>query len=147
MVDIFLCIDCLHFERMLHYMRWCMVYCCLFQKANVFTHWHKLYHAVIVELFPSILRLISSLCPDFRFTLILPIISSFHVSLTPVSATELCCCTSKFIWPGDSIICLHWSNCHARSSWGCLNPGVVFVFLWLSSCNSMSVEMLLGAFL
>jgi len=128
----------------------CVMYCCLFQRANVFTHWHKLYHAVMVELFPSILRLIISLCSDFRFTFILPIISSFHafhVSLTPVSATELCGCTSKLIWPGDSKICLHWGNCHAWSSRGCLNPGVEFMFLWLISCNSMSVEMMLRAFL
>ena len=124
----------------------CVMYCSLFQRANAFTHWHKLYHAVMVELFPSILRLISSLCSDFQFTLILPIISSFqafHFSLTPVSATDLCGCFSKFIWPGDSKICLHWSNRHARSSWGCLNPGVVFVFLWLSSCNNMNVEIII----
>ena len=115
---------------------WCTR--CLFQGANAFTHWNKIYHAVLVELFPSILHHFSALCPHLRFTPVLPIVSSFHTfhfSLTPVSSTDLCGCFSEFIWPGVSKICLHWSSCHARSSWGCPHPGVVFVFLWLSSCN------------
>jgi len=125
MVDIFLRIVCLRFKRKLHYMWRCVMYCCLFQRANVFTHWHKLYHAVMVELFPSILSLISFLCPDLWFTLILPIISSFqafHFSPTAVSATELCCCISKFIWPRDSKICLHWTNCQFRVLMGLPTP-------------------------
>ena len=47
---------------------------------------------MLVELFPSILRLINALCSDLSFTLVLHIISSFqafHFSLTPVSATDL----------------------------------------------------------
>jgi hypothetical protein len=93
---------------------WCT--CCLYQTANAFTHSNKIYHALIVELFPSILCLFSVLCPDIRFTL-------FYPSFLPSRSFTfhwiqflLPSCVVVFLnsfGQGIPKICLHWSNCLA----------------------------------